>query len=372
MEALGFEVHDKVGGHGLVCILRNGPGDTVMYRVEMDALEIQEKTGLPYASQRHVANRHGDTTWYSHACSHDMHMAVWLGTANMLAQFKTHWSGTVVMIAQPSEENGEGAKAMIADGLFKRFPRPKCAVALHDDAGLESGKVGLVAGAAMANTLGLDITLRGKSAHGGYPHHGIDVIVMLAKVILSLQAIVSRELEPGTPAVITIGKVTAGTRRNQLPDEAKMELTIRSYDPAVSTFIVRRIKEVCDGSARAAGVSAERMPTVSLVGHATPAVVNDEHLTVHAVKVLRAVLGEERVERKKPVMGGEDFSQYRQAAPILLFWLGTVSAEAMNKHKSTGEPLPSLHSSEFAPVLDTTLFTGVKAMSAVLFSLLKK
>jgi hippurate hydrolase len=374
MRGLGFEVHDSVGGHGLVCLLRNGRGDTILYRCDMDALEIREETQLPYASQRHIVGSNGDTIWLMHACSHDMHMAVWLGTARMLAQHRKAWRGTLICIAQPSEENGAGAKAMLDAGLLERWPHPTYAVAIHDDARLEAGKVAVVAGPAMAHTTSVDITLRGRSAHGGYPHLGIDVIVMAARCILDFQTIVSRELEPGTPAVITVGKIAGGTRRNQLPDALKMELTLRSYEDSVNQYLVRRIREICAGVAVSAGVKPDQMPRVEIVGNETPMLLNDATLARHALQVFQQVIGKEQVVVKRPVMGGEDFSRYGRTEsriPILLYWLGTVAAEDWAAAQRGEMELPSLHSSRFAPEPLPTLRTGVTTMTALLMSLLK-
>lgn len=376
MAQLGFEVHDSIGGYGLVCILRNGPGDTVLYRVEMDGLEIREQTGLPYASRRHsIGGACADTVWYMHACSHDMHMTVWLGTARMLVQHLNAWQGVLICIAQPAEENGAGAKAMIDAGIFERFGRPKCAVALHDDAGLVSGAVAVVAGPAMAHTTGMDITLHGRSMHGGYPHLGIDVMVMAARCILAFQTIISRELEPGTPAVISVGKITGGSRRNQVPDALHMELTLRSYNPKTNAFLIRRIREICEGISISAGVKPNLLPKIEIVGHETPTLVNDLSLTNHARQVFNTTLGSQNVVVKKPVMGGEDFSRYgltNHHVPILLFWLGTVAPDDYAAAQSGEKELPSLHSSRFAPLASTTIRTGVTATTALLMSLLPR
>lgn len=373
MQRLGFEVFDHIGGYGLVCVLKNGPGDTVMYRVEMDGLEIKENTGLPYASQKYHSKNSGDTIWYMHACSHDMHMAVWLGAAQMMTQHRDAWNGTLICIAQPAEEDGSGAKNMLESGLYERFGKPKCVIAIHDDANLVAGAVAVVAGPAMAQTTSVDITLKGKSAHGGYPHLGIDVIVMAARCILAFQTIISRELEPATPAVITIGKIAAGTRRNQIPDELHMELTLRTYSQEVSSFLVRRIKEICHGIALSAGVNPSLMPIVEIVGNETPALVNDSSLVQQALKVFQATIGTQHVMIKKPVMGGEDFSRYgltKPRVPILLFWLGTVAPEVYKDAQLGKIELPSLHSSKFAPDVEQTLQTGVKSVSALLMKLL--
>jgi hippurate hydrolase len=374
MRQLGYEVHDSVGGHGLVCLLRNGPGDTIMYRCDMDGLDVREQTGLSYASQRHLVGSRGDTTWFMHGCSHDMHMAVWLGVARMMAQHRHAWRGLLICVAQPSEENGAGAKAMLDAGLWQRWPRPKYALALHDDARLEAGKVAVAAGKSMAHTTSLDITLRGRSAHGGYPHLGIDVILMAARCILDFQGIISREMEPGTPAVITVGKIAGGTRRNQLPDALKMELTLRSYDDTVNQYMIRRIREVCQQAAIAARVPAAQMPTVEIVGNETPVLLNNVELARHANAVFQKALGKEHVLGKTPVMGGEDFSRFGRGdppMPILLYWLGTVSSADWAAAQRGEKELPSLHASRFAPDPGPTLRTGVLSMSALLLSLLR-
>lgn len=375
MRRLGYEVHDSIGGYGLVCILRNGPGDTILYRTDMDALAIRERTGLPYASHRHVVNAPGDTTWYMHACSHNMHMAVWVGTARMMAQFRSQWRGTLVCLAQPDEENGAGAKAMLDAGLYQRFPRPRYAVALHDDAALEAGKVAVVAGPAMAHTTSVNIDLYGRSAHGGYPHLGLDVIVLGARCILDFQTIISRELKPGTPAVITVGKIEAGTRRNQLPDHLHMELTLRTYDDSINRYLIRRLHEICTYTALSSRVPSDQLPSVRIIGHETPTVCNDTMLTNRARQIFEKTLGKDRVSIKTPVMGGEDFSRYGLSSPpvrTMLFWLGTVSAADWAEAQAGRLDLPSLHSSRFAPDRLPTLRTGVTSMTALLLGLMQR
>lgn len=375
LRSLGFEVTENVGGHGLVGVLRNGDGPTVMVRTDLDALPVQEKTGLPYASRTTTTDDQGNEVPVMHACGHDMHMTVFVGTARMLTRLKKKWSGTLVMIGQPAEERGAGARAMIADGLFERFPRPDYALALHVNASLPAGKVAYREGYALANVDAVDVTIRGVGGHGAYPHKTKDPVVMAAETILALQTIVSREISPLEPAVVTVGSIHGGTKHNIIPDQVHLQLTLRSYSDKVRNQTIAAIRRITRGIAEANGVPEDRMPIVTVQDEYTPATYNDPQLTRRIAKALAAALGDENVIKAEPVMGGEDFGQYGRVEPripISIFWLGAVDPEKVEESKRLGKPLPSLHSSLFAPLPEPTIKTGVTAMSVAVLELLRE
>jgi len=373
LRKLGFQVTEHVGGYGVVGVFRNGKGPTVMIRTDMDALPIKEKTGLPYASTVTATDDQGRKVPVMHACGHDIHMTVFVGTARLLTHFKNHWSGTLVMIGQPAEERGAGARAMIADGLFKRFPRPDYAIALHDNAGLPAGKVAYTKGYALANVDAVDIIIHGVGGHGAYPQTTKDPIVMAAETIMMLQTIVSREISPQDPAVVTVGSIHGGTKHNIIPDEVKMQLTLRSYTMKVRNHIISAIKRMTRGIAEANGIPKDKMPEVLVKDEFTPATYNDPQLMDRLAKAFRAVIGKQNVIEQGPVMGGEDFGQYGRVEPkipIGIFWLGAVDPQKYREHVEKGIPLPSLHSPFFAPLPEPTIKTGVMVMSAAALQLL--
>ncbi len=375
LRALGFEVTEGVGGHGIVAILKNGDGPTVMVRTDLDALPVQEQTGLPYASKVRTTDDQGNEVYVMHACGHDMHMTSFVGTARVLSQLKDYWRGTLMMIGQPAEERGGGARAMLADGLFERFPRPNYALALHVSASLPAGTIGYREGYALANVDAVDITIRGAGGHGAYPHRTKDPIVLAAQTILALQTIVSREIAPIEPAVVTVGAIHGGTKHNIIPDEVHLQLTLRSYSDEVRNHTIEAIKRITRGLAMAAGVPEDRMPIVTVADEYTPATYNDPELTLRLAEVLKQSLGKSNVIHTEPVMGGEDFGRYGRVEPripICIFWLGTVDPAKIEESKKTGKPLPSLHSSLFAPVPEPSIRTGVKAMATSVLELLKK
>lgn len=383
LRRLGFEVTENVGdygradrtSYGLVAVMRNGEGPTVMVRTDMDALPVEEKTGLPYASRVRVKGDSGEVG-VMHACGHDVHMASFLGTARILSQLEDRWAGTLVLIGQPAEERGAGARAMLKDGLYTRFPRPDLALALHTSASLEAGKVGYRQGYVLANVDSVDITIRGAGGHGAYPQATKDPIVLAAQVVLALQTIVSREVGPLDPAVVTVGSIHGGTKHNIIPDEVHLQLTVRSYKAEVRQKILSAIERITKGIAVAAGVPPERAPRVDFSREEyTPSTYNDPELTRRAVEALGRALGGESVVPVEPVMAGEDFGRYSlddHQIPIFLFWLGAVDPARLRQARENGTPLPSLHSSEFAPAPELTIRTGVKAMSAVVLDLMKK
>ncbi|HYG29530.1 MAG TPA: amidohydrolase, partial [Allosphingosinicella sp.] len=272
---LGFEVTTGVGGTGVVAVLRNGPGPTLLIRADMDALPVEERTGLPFASRARGTTREGAETGIMHACGHDTHMSAWVGTARRLAAMRSQWSGTLVMIAQPGEEIGAGARAMIEDGLFTRFPRPTHAIAFHDSASLPAGVIGYAVGPALANVDSIDIEVRGVGGHGAYPHTTRDPIVLASRIVSSLQTLVSRELDPLDSAVVTVGSFHAGTKHNIISDEARLQLTVRSYTPEIRRMLLDGIARIARGEAIAAGVPDDRMPVVNVrESQHTPAAIN--------------------------------------------------------------------------------------------------
>jgi hippurate hydrolase len=371
----GYEVATAVGKYGVVGVLRNGPGTTVLARTDMDALPVKEQTGLPYASSVTAKAPEGEEVPVMHACGHDMNMTCVLGAARVLAQLKDRWQGTLVVIGQPAEERGGGARAMLADGLFQRFPRPDFCVALHDDSELATGSVGYTPGYALANVDSVDITIRGVGGHGAYPHKTKDPVVLAAQIVLALQTIVSREVQPGEAAVVTVGSIHGGTKHNIIPEEVKLQLTVRSYTDEVRQQTLEAIKRIVRGQALAAGVPEDRMPEVKLSDDFTPATYNTPALTEELAGVLKAWLGDDKVIKKKPVMGGEDFAEYGRAEPkipICMFYVGGVKPEALKESQQTGKPLPSLHSPLWAPAPEATIKTGVTAMSAAVLELMKR
>jgi len=371
----GYEVTTGVGKHGVVGVLRNGPGATVLARTDMDALPVKEQTGLPYASTVTAKGPQGNDVPVMHACGHDMNMTCVLGAARVLAQLKDRWQGTLIVIGQPAEERGGGASAMLADGLFQRFPRPDFCVALHDDSEVAAGSIGYTPGYALANVDSVDITIHGVGGHGAYPHKTKDPVVLAAQIILALQTIVSREVQPGEAAVVTVGSIHGGTKHNIIPDEVKLQLTVRSYTDEVRRQTLEAIKRIVRGQALAAGLPEERWPEVRLGDDFTPATYNTPELTEQLAGAFKAWLGDAKVIKRKPVMGGEDFSEYGRTdarIPICMFYVGGVSPEALKESEQTGKPLPSLHSPLWAPVPEATIKTGVTAMSAAVLELMKK
>ncbi len=371
----GFEVTEHVGGTGIVGILKNGPGPVILVRTDLDALPIVEQTGADYASKVTVKNEQGNDVGVMHACGHDVHMTVWTGTARAMARNKDKWSGTLMFIGQPAEERGGGARNMLKDGLYQRFMVPDYALALHVNANLPAGKISYIPEYAMANVESMDIDVFGRGGHGAYPHTTIDPVVLAAKIILNIQTIVSREISPLEPAVITVGSIHGGTKHNIISDRVHLQLTLRSYTEATRQGIVQKIKRICKGEAIAAGLPENLWPKVTLADEFTPALYNNPDLISKVVASIRSEIGEKNVEQEKPVMGGEDFARYGKTddhVPIFMFGLGAVPVEMYNEYKKEGKTLPSLHSSKFLPDRRPTILTGIEAMSAALVDLLKK
>ena len=369
----GFRVTKGVGGFGIVAVLENGSGPTLMLRTDMDALPVEEQTELPYASTSTAIQDDGTTVPVMHACGHDLHMTVLVGTARRLVAERDTWRGTLLLIAQPAEERGAGARKMIEDGLFKRFPRPDYNLALHVSAELPSGVIGYTSGYAMANVDSVDINVRGIGGHGAYPHKTKDPIVLALQLILQLQTIISREISPLESAVITVGSIHGGSKHNIISDSVRLQLTVRSYSDKTREYLLRRIKEISNGLARTAGLPENLLPEVTINDEYTPSVFNDPDLTDRVVSVLRAEFGDSSIRAVPPVMAGEDFSRYGRTEPpipSMLFWLGSVDPERYSTAISKGKNLPALHSPLFAPLPEPTIETGVRAFTSLTQTLL--
>lgn len=365
LERLGFETLRNVGGHGLVGVFRNGKGPTVLYRTDMDALPIEEKTGLPYASKERGINAAGNEVYIMHACGHDLHMTVFIGTARALVKSKNEWKGTLVMVAQPAEENGQGADLMFKAGLYQKIPRPDYAVALHDHAGLEAGKLGYKEGPFMAGVDMVDMTVYGKGGHGAAPHTTIDPIVLSSEIIMAFQTIVSREINPLDAAVITVGSIHGGAVHNIIPDEVKLQLTLRSYSEAVREKMISSMRRISRNMALAKGLPEEKIPVINIREPYIPATVNDAALTKRVVRVFEDNFGKNQVVEMPAYTLGEDFSRFGMQdikVPIFMFWLGAVDPVKVKAAKEKGEVLPSLHSPLYAPLPEVSIKTGVKAM----------
>jgi hippurate hydrolase len=371
LKDLGFEVAENVGGHGVVGVLHNGQGPTVLVRTDMDALPVIEQTGLPYASKVRTRDKNGREVGVMHACGHDMHMTCWVGTARVLAKLKDHWHGTLVFIGQPAEEIGTGARVMLSDGLFKKFPRPDYALALHCDHQRPHGTIAYSEGLALANVDSVDITVKGKGGHGAAPHTTIDPIVIAARIVLDLQTLVSRETNPLDPAVVTVGSIHGGNKHNIIPAEVKLQITVRSTKDEVRQHLLQGIQRIAKAAAAAAGAPA---PEVVIDDNEfTPALVNDTALARKTVALFKEVLGANKVQERPPVMGGEDFSRYgREGVPIFMYFLGTQPPQKVAEYEKAGRPLPSLHSDLFYPIPEPTLRTGVLTMSMAVLNLVGK
>jgi hippurate hydrolase len=383
LRSLGYTVSERVGkyenpqwtSYGVVAVLKNGAGPTVLLRTELDALPVEEKTDLPYASKVKTKNEAGQDVSVMHACGHDVHMTSMLGTAKLLSELKGQWSGTLVIIGQPAEEVIDGARSMIRAGLYEKFPRPDYVIALHDSADLEAGKVGYTPGYAMASSTSVDIKVRGLGGHGARPETTKDPVVVAAQIILALQTIVSRENSPLDPAVVTVGSIHGGTKHNIIPGEVDLQLTVRAYKEEVRKRVLASIERIAKGTALAAGIPEDRAPIVKYSEtQVTAATYNEPKLTERLAAVFVKTLGADNVVLLPPVMMSEDFGYLSldQKIPATLFTLGAVDPAKIKAHKETGAAIPSLHSSLFAPLPEPTIRTGVKAMTAVALDLMKK
>jgi amidohydrolase len=371
LRALGFEVTENVGGHGIVGVLRNGAGPTVLVRTDMDALPIKEQTGLAYASTISTKNDAGETMPVMHACGHDIHMASWVGAATLLAQAKDEWHGTLVFVGQPAEEMLQGAELMIKDGLLTRFPKPNFILGVHDTQLLPSDQVGVVAGPASAASNAVDITFYGKGGHGAAPHRTIDPLLIAARTVVTLQTIVSREVNPFDPAVVTVGTFHAGSKRNVIPDEAKLELTVRSYKPEVQKQLLAAIERIA--KAEAAAARAPREPAVVVdAREASEVVFNNPALAARLTTALRRGLGDASVVPIEPTTASEDFGVFGRVAgvPSIQLRLGAVEPVEFAKAKAEGKLVPGPHSPLFAPDRERTIRTGVAAFTLSVLELL--
>lgn len=382
LRALGYMVTEHVGkydrpewsGYGVVAVMKNGEGPTVLVRTDMDALPVEEKTGVPYASTIRTKSDTGQDVSVMHACGHDIHITNMIGTARMLAQLKDRWHGTLILIGQPAEETVDGAKAMLADGLYTRFPKPDFAIALHDSADVETGKVVYCPGYAMASSTSVDLVIRGLGGHGSKPEATKDPIVIASQIVMALQTIVSREDSPLDPAVVTVGSIHGGTKRNIIPDEVTLQLTIRTYREEVRQHILASIERIARGTAMAAGVPEDRAPIMKVIdGENAPSLYNDPKLTERVAAAIGRTIGTNNVIRVSPLMASEDFGNLSldHQIPALMFWLGAVDPVKVEASRKSGRPLPSLHSSLFQPLPEPTLRTGIKAMTTAVLELMK-
>ena len=382
----GYTVAEHVGVYpdgshafGVVGIFKDGPGQTLLIRGDMDALPIVEETGLPYASRIVARNARGQEVGVMHACGHDIHTTVLLGTARALAATRSRWHGTVMVIGQPSEETIDGAKAMLADHLYERFGRPDKIIGLHDTNTLPAGAVGIVAGPAQASSTSIDVIIRGIGGHGSAPQFGRDPVTLAAYYITQIQTIVSREEDPQDPSVVTVGSIHGGTKRNIIPDEVRLELTTRSFSDKSRQTIIDGLKQIADGISLSAGLPPEKAATVRVLdGESTPVEYNDPALSAQVHEILVTTFGAERVLPEEKRMGSEDVGVFGMSAdlkrheiPVAYFRLGAMDPVKFAAATNAGKPLPGLHTSRFEPLPQPTIETGVTAMTAVATALLQ-
>ncbi len=384
LRATGCEVTENFGkydnpnlkSYGVIGIMKNGTGPTVLVRTDMDALPVHEETGLPYASNVVTKNDEGKDVPVGHMCGHDAHMSAFIGTARALQRLKDQWAGTIMFVAQPAEETGNGARSLLKGGLYNRFGKPDFALGFHDKADLQTGHIGITPGYTSANVDSVDVTVRGVGGHGGYPHKTKDPVVLAAEMINAWQTIASRENNPLDPIVVTVGSIHGGTKHNIIPDEVKMQLTVRTYKSDVRDRVLKAIDEIAKGIANAGGVPVDRAPIVNALNNQfTPATYNNPDLTKRLVAVWKNVLGADNVEIVDPTMGGEDFSEYSlpdHSIPAVDFHIGAVDPEKIVQFKKEGKELPSLHSSKFAPVPEPTIRVGIIGMTSAVLELMKK
>jgi amidohydrolase len=384
LRAAGCEVTENFGTYdkpnlkcyGVVGVMKNGNGPTVLVRTDMDALPVQEQTNAPYASKVTATNLDGKEVPVMHACGHDIHMSSFIGTARTLQKLKDQWSGTVLFIGQPAEEMLGGARAMLKAGLYNRFGKPNYVLGFHDDAEIETGKIGVTEGYCYANVDSVDVIVKGMGGHGAYPHKTKDPIVLSAQMINAWQTIASRENNPLDPIVVTVGSIHGGTKHNIIPDDVKMQITVRTYKAEVRQRVLAAIDQIAKGCAAAAGFPADRMPEVNVLKEeGVPATYNNPDLTKRVGAALKSAIGNDNVVPKDPTMGGEDFSEFSLAdhsIPAFMFNVGAVDPAKAADAKKNGTPLPSLHSSKFLPVAEPTIRTAIVGMSSAVLDLLKK
>ena len=384
LKAAGFEVTEKVGKYdkpGLTCygvigVMKNGDGPTVAVRTDLDGLPVREETGVPYASTVTTKNDAGQEVGVMHACGHDIHMSTFIGTARALAKLKDKWKGTLIMIGQPAEETVGGARALLKDGLYTRWPKPAYVLGLHDDAEIATGQIGVTEGYCYANVDSVDVTVRGVGGHGAYPHKTKDPVVLAAEMIMAWQTIASRENNPLDPIVITVGSIHGGTKHNIISDEVKMQLTVRTYKEEVRKRVLAAIERIAKQCALTAGLPPDKLPDVHVrEDEFTRATYNNPELVKRVTPALKAALGVDNIVPKDPTMGGEDFCEYSlpdHTIPAFMFVVGAVDPAKVADSKKTGTPLPSLHSSKFAPVPEPTIRTGIIGMTTAVLELMKK
>jgi amidohydrolase len=360
-----------VGGYGIVGVFENGKGPTVLIRTDTDALPVPEQTGFEFASKVTSQTWTGVDSPVMHACGHDIHMTAWVGAARNLIAQKNKWKGTLVMIAQPAEEIGLGAQAMLADGLFTRFPKPDYNLALHVSAGEPAGTIAYSKGYALANVDSVDIKVKGVGGHGAYPQATRDPVLIAAHIVVALQSLVSRNTDPQDAAVVTVGAIKAGAKHNIISDQAELLITVRSYDEKTRQMLLSGIARIANAQAAAFDAPA---PEIKIETDYTPATYNDPALTDKITKAIGREIGAEFVREVKPVMGGEDFSQYGRTAdqiPGVIFWVGAVEPARYDASQADGMPLPSLHSPSFKPDYEPAIATGVDAMTTAAIAAFK-
>ncbi len=378
----GYTVTDHVGiypdgsrAFGVVGILKNGTGPTLLIRGDMDALPIIEETGAPYASHVMAKNLAGQQVGVMHACGHDIHTTVLLGTARTLAAERSLWHGTLMIVGQPSEETIDGAKAMLKDGIYDRFGRPDMIIGLHDGSATAAGTVGYRAAGAQAGATSVDVTIRGIGGHGAIPNAGRDPIVLAALYITQIQTIVSREEDPQDPTVVTVGHIVGGTKRNIIPDEVKLELTVRTFSDHSRQVVLDALNNMAKGIATSAGLPPEKFPTVTVLEDESSTVTyNDPALTARVKTILEATLGADKVSENPPISASEDvgfFSLPGHQIPMVYFGLGAANPAQLAAAHAANKELPGPHTSRFLPDPEPTLATGLKSLTAVALSLLK-
>ena len=370
----GFTVNENFGGNNVVCILKNGEGPVVMLRTDMDALPVEEKTGFDLASSKKAINSDGDQVAVMHACGHDIHMSVWAGTIHTLVALKNEWKGTLLVIAQQAEEISGGAGVAIENGLFIKYPKPVYALAYHINPELESGKIGLVGGPVFAGVKTAEITVYGKGGHGAYPEKCIDPIVIASRIVLDLQTIVSREISPLEPVVVTVGSIHGGTRPNIIPDEVKLELTLRYYSDEAISKVILAIERISRAAAQMAGMPEDKLPRLKIEPAETPPVLNNRELSEKIKEFASEMIGVENVVKTSPAMVGEDFGRYGRTPeniPICLIWLGSTNSNLMKELDAKGEKPAPLHSANLTPDYEKTIETGIKVMAGNVIGLMR-
>lgn len=384
LKAAGCEITERVGKYdkpgmtcfGVIGVMKNGEGPTVAVRTDLDGLPVREETGVPYASKITTKNDAGQEVGVMHACGHDIHMSTFIGTARLLGKLKEQWRGTIIFIGQPAEETVGGARALLKDGLYTRWPKPDYVLGLHDDAEIAAGQIGVTEGYCYANVDSIDVTVKGMGGHGAYPHKTKDPVVLAAEIINGWQTIASRETNPHDDVVVTVGSIHGGTKHNIISDEVKMQLTVRTYKKDVRDVVLAAIARIAKGCAAAAGLSPDRMPDVQVrQDEFTPATYNNPELTKRVSATLKTAIGADNVIAKDPTMGGEDFSEYSlpdHSIPAFMFNVGAVDPAKVAESQKGGAPLPSLHSSKFAPVPEPTIRTGLIGMTSAVLELMKK